>query len=83
MLQAKKIPKSGYINVKDFKSAEDLSKYLLSVAETKTAYNSYFKWKKYAQFDAPHADVYCDMCVHLNLCSFKFGRPFRYLAKYC
>jgi len=47
------IPKSGFINIKDYKSIKDLSSYLIYLDSNKTAYNSYFEWKKYAKFNQP------------------------------
>ena len=43
----KYIPKSGFIDARDFKSPKELAKYLKYLNGNKTAYNEYFKWKKY------------------------------------
>lgn len=63
------VPRSGYINALDFKSPKDLAKYLLYLDSNKTAYNSYFKWKKHVQFvhNQPHEGTFCEMCLRLNL----------------
>jgi hypothetical protein len=41
------IPKSGYIDARDFKTPEHLAKYLKYLDKNKTAYNEYFRWKKF------------------------------------
>ena len=64
------MPKSGYINALDFKSPKDLAKYLKYLDSNKTAYNSFFKWKKYANFDYEKPILFsplCDMCIYLHL----------------
>lgn len=73
------IPKSGYIDAFDFKSAQHLAEYLIYLANNKTAYNSYFKWKKHVNFykalNPKHTLKYnfmCDMCIQLHLEDF-FG----------
>jgi hypothetical protein len=71
------VPKSGYIDAHDFKSAQDLAQYLIYLDSNKTAYNSYFKWKKHVQFYTALNIHYgfspiCDMCIYLHLEDF-FG----------
>ena len=63
------VPKSGYINAFDFSSAEQLAQYLMFLDKNKTAYNSYFKWKKYVKFidNGPRRGEMCELCVRLNL----------------
>ena len=63
------IPKSGYINAFDFVSAKHLADYLIYLDRNNTAYNSYFKWKKYIKFidDGPRNGQICEMCIRLNL----------------
>ncbi|CAF0903213.1 unnamed protein product [Brachionus calyciflorus] len=62
------VPKSGYINVLDYKSPKDLADYLKYLSANKTAYNSYFKWKKNVHFkDKLVFSNFCDMCIQLNL----------------
>ena len=61
------VPKSGYINAMDFKSPKELAQYMLYLDGNKTAYNSYFKWKKHVTFKDNFEDVFCSMCVHLNM----------------
>jgi hypothetical protein len=71
MLNKYKVPKSGYINVFDYKSVKDLTDYLVYLSSNATAYNSYFKWKKHARYVGPLNYVpICDMCVKLNLQTF-------------
>ncbi len=69
-----KIPKSGFIHVKDYKTPKDLAEYLLYLDKNTTAYNSYFKWKKHVQFlqVKSHFSPICDMCIKLHLDSY-FG----------
>ncbi len=66
------IPKSGYINVFDFETVKQLTDYLLYLDRNKTAYNSYFKWKKNVikKTDGVFAASVCEMCIWLNIDSF-------------
>jgi alpha-1,3-fucosyltransferase len=43
----KYIPENGFIDARDFKTPLSLAKYLKYLDKNKTAYNEYFKWKKY------------------------------------
>jgi alpha-1,3-fucosyltransferase len=63
------IPRSGYINVLDYSSAQDLAKYLFYLDSNKTAYNSYFKWKKYVKFNTLNysTNPFCELCTRLHL----------------
>ena len=68
------MPRSGFIDAFDFRSAKHLAEYLIYLDKNKTAYNSYFKWKKHIQFyrylPKNYGYVYsplCDMCIHLHL----------------
>ena len=64
-----KLPKSGYINADAFDSPRSLANYLKYLDSNKTAYNEYFKWKKYIRFDSleyPRQPI-CDLCVYLHL----------------
>ena len=47
---SKFVPKSSYINALDFSSPLDLMKYLNYLELNSTAYNAYFKWKKFARY---------------------------------
>jgi alpha-1,3-fucosyltransferase len=63
------VPKSGFIDAFYYQNAEDLGKYLLHLDSNKTAYNSFFKWKKYLKYNpntARHGHI-CEMCIKLNL----------------
>ena len=64
------IPKSGFINVLDFKSPKELTDYLLYLSKNATAYNSYFKWKRFVKREPRGviAHEICDICIkaHLN-----------------
>ena len=69
----KKVPKSAFINVKDFAGPKQLAEYLLYLDSNQTAYNSYFKWKKHVNFlDQLVFTPLCDMCIKLHLEDF-FG----------
>ena len=61
------MPKSGYINILDFKNPKHLAKYLLNLSQDSTAYNSYFKWKKYVKFNSAPMHIFCNMCIKLHL----------------
>jgi alpha-1,3-fucosyltransferase len=63
------VPKSGFINALDYPSAKHLAEYLLFLDKNKTAYNSYFKWKKNIKFNnnGPRFGSICEMCLRLNL----------------
>jgi hypothetical protein len=65
------IPKSAYINAHDFESPGKLGEYLIYLSENKTAYNEYFKWKKYVKSEfftrRIHNGFLCEMCVQLQL----------------
>ena len=64
-----KIPKSGFINAKDFSSPEKLTEYMKHLSNNKTAYNSYFKWKKHIVYQKKKYGFLpiCEMCIKLNL----------------
>ena len=56
----------------DFKTPKDLGDYLLYLDNNKTAYNSYFKWKKHVNFldyTVSYGFV-CEMCIYLHLETF-------------
>ena len=63
------IPKSAYINVLDFSTPKGLAEYLLYLDKNKTAFNSYFKWKKNIKFveNGPRLGQICELCIRLNL----------------
>lgn len=63
------IPKSGFINAIDFESGQEIANYLLYLDGNQTAYNEYFKWKKYVKFnsDYPRTAFLCEMCIQLHL----------------
>ena len=69
---SKYIPKSGYINVKDYAQPKELAEYLLYLSKNETAYNSYFKWKKHVIFDENITGGHiCELCIILNLDAYK------------
>ncbi|RNA30006.1 alpha-(1-3)-fucosyltransferase C-like [Brachionus plicatilis] len=61
------IPRSAYINALDFKTPKQLVDHLLYLESNKTAYNSYFKWKRYIKRTNNQYKTFCDMCIKLNL----------------
>ncbi len=64
----KKVPRSGFIDVRDFNTVKDLADYLKYLDRNSTAYNSYFNWKRFVQFDSPiEFGPICDMCIYLQL----------------
>ena len=64
-----KLPKSGYINADAFDSPRSLANYLKYLDSNKTAYNSFFKWKKYVKFEKFRSTMtpICEMCIYLHL----------------
>lgn len=64
---SKFVPKSSYINALDFSSPLDLMKYLNYLELNSTAYNAYFKWKKFARYTNTEYKIFCDMCIKLHL----------------
>lgn len=64
------IPKSAYINALDFKNAKHLANYMIYLSNNKSAYNSYFIWKKYIKIDSRNlfgSGFLCEMCIKLHL----------------
>jgi hypothetical protein len=64
-----KVPKTGYINALDFDSPKKLGEYLNYLDQNKTAFNSYFKWKKHIWFHnikMQYSSI-CSMCIKLQL----------------
>jgi len=65
------VPKSAFINAFDFVSPKHLADYLTYLNQNKTAYNEYFKWKKYIGFrksnEIVKAGFLCEMCIQLHL----------------
>ena len=68
LLISSKVPKSGYLNVNDFRSVKDLAERMISISQNKTAYNSFFRWKEHVTFQRPiRFSTICHMCIQLNL----------------
>jgi hypothetical protein len=61
------IPKSAYIDVRDFESVPDLVNFMLYLSKNATAYNAYFSWKRYIVSDDPRPKLLCEMCIKLHL----------------
>lgn len=55
--------------MEDFASPKHLANYLLYLDQNRTAYNSYFEWKQYVNFNlkVPRFSVLCDMCIKLHM----------------
>ena len=52
----------------DYKNPQELGQYVKYLDKNTTAYNSYFKWKKYVLFkDRLINSNFCDMCLMLNM----------------
>jgi hypothetical protein len=64
-------PKSGYINALDFKSPKELGEYLTYLDSNISAYNEFFKWKKYIKTEYFHErrlmGFLCEMCIQLQM----------------
>ncbi len=63
------VPRSAYINALDFASPQDLAAFLANLSRDESAYNKYFEWKKFLDFDKtpPYQGYLCDMCIGLNV----------------
>jgi len=63
------IPKSGYIDAFDYKTPESLANYLFYLNNNKTAYDNFFYWKRYINFELkpPNMGYLCEMCIQLHL----------------
>jgi hypothetical protein len=64
------VPKSAYIDALSFQSPSHLVDYLKYLSRNKTAYNEYFKWKKYIKSRWPNVTTngfFCEMCAQLQL----------------
>ena len=79
------MPRSAYVNALDarFATPAHLARYLLYLNANRTAYNDYFRWKKWLRFAPRHANgsfvrsgsgaravsngVLCEMCIRLHL----------------
>ena len=53
----------------DYNTPKDLADYLIYLSNNKTAYNEYFKWKKYTQVYLKTIRNYdlCKICIKLHL----------------
>lgn len=62
------MPKSGFLDTRDFKTVKELADRMLFLSKNKSAYNDYFKWKEHVVFDQPVLfNPICHMCIQLNL----------------
>lgn len=72
------IPKSAFIHVDDFSSAEDLAKYLTQISTDYSLYRRFFAWKKNHEIFYRPEDLepirMCELCMRLNLQPFNERR---------
>jgi hypothetical protein len=65
------IPKSAYINALNFKSPRELGAYLSYLDRNATAYNEFFKWKRFISTEyfteRKLMGFLCEMCIQLHL----------------
>ena len=63
------IPRSGFVNARDYKSPIELANYLIYLDGNSTAYNEYFKWKRFIKHDLNHPKLpyLCEICMQLHL----------------
>ncbi len=63
------ILKFGYIDSLEFAAVKDLTDYLLYLDKNRTAYNSYFQWKRwvYSKYTGMYAAEICEFCVKVHL----------------
>ena len=78
---SKYVPKSGYINVLDYKSPKELADYLIYLDKNPSEYNKYFAWRKHISYhhdrwstelemSVSHTTTFhtfCEMCIKLNM----------------
>ncbi|CAF1499298.1 unnamed protein product, partial [Didymodactylos carnosus] len=58
------VPKSGYLDVRDYQSPKELAQKLLALDKNITAYKEFFAWRKFAL----HIKVpkyICELCLRL------------------
>ena len=61
------LPEKSFIDVADFNSPRELSRYLKLLDANDTLYNDYFQWRyRYKALISPFLD-YCRMCAYLHL----------------
>lgn len=63
-----KIPNDSFIHVEDFANMEDLSKYIKSVSENQTLYQTFFNWRKGRDiyFEDAFGTYYCRIVDYFN-----------------
>ncbi len=61
------VPRSGFIQTKEFAEVKQLADRLNYLNVNATAYNEYFKWKQYVRIGTERPTVFCSICVHLHL----------------
>ena len=65
----------------DYKTPKDLANYLFYLSTNSTAYNSYFKWRKFVGYQKNKLlfHTLCEMCIKLQLES-HFGIDKSYIS---
>ena len=70
---AKLLPRKSHINIADFKTPEDMSRYLKILDANDTLYNEYFDWQNHYEveiggtFYEKYDHSYCRLCAYLQL----------------
>jgi alpha-1,3-fucosyltransferase len=58
----KHVPRTSYINVRDFTTPKKLAEYLKWVGSNKTEYYKYFEWKRFQNLDSLRKPPVCIIC---------------------
>ena len=78
---AKLLPRKSYINIADFKTPEDMARYLKILDANDTLYNDYFRWQNHyaveirSTFYKDSSQFYCRLCAYLQLSKFETKIP--------
>ncbi|XP_069139341.1 alpha-(1,3)-fucosyltransferase C-like, partial [Argopecten irradians] len=62
-------PPHSYLNTNDYKSVKELAQHMKTLANNKTAYLEYFKWKQYYETEDMFFEwnaAFCSICERLN-----------------
>ena len=85
LLFAFSAPPHSYINVNDYKTAQDLMKYLEYLSKNSTAYNSYFWWHEHytlKTYDDIKEEMSCKFCELLNMENYESPNDYTNLESY-
>lgn len=63
------IPRSGFIDVRQFSSISELADRLNQIRNNLTLYQEYFKWKEHFIWNrfSDYMTPFCDLCLRLHL----------------